>query len=88
MPRKPSAVIAEAVRALAAEQDEQRAQLEGISTKLDEILKVLRTTVDGHNEHRSHVVDQFNRLGARVLRTEQRIGALELVAGGSNGAAE
>lgn len=69
-----SEAVAEALTELAAEADSQH-QL------LHEIKGLLLRVLDDHNEQRAKVMDEFDRLGTRMLRTENRIGALELVAG-------
>ncbi len=74
-------IIAAGFREMADEMDEQRQLLEDIK-------RILVTSVDDQSEQRTHVRDEFNRLGGRVLRTENRVAALELVAGGRNGPAE
>lgn len=64
--RKPAAVVAEAVRALAAEQDEHRALLL-------EIKDVLVTLADGLAEHRQHTIQAMDDLGRRVRKLETRV---------------
>jgi hypothetical protein len=66
--------VAEALSELAAEADEQHRLLR-------EIKQLLITAIDGHNELRAKVIDDSDRAGIRMLRAENRIGALELVTG-------
>ncbi len=62
---KPSAVVAEAIRELSHELDEQRVLLESIKD-------ILVTLSDGLNEHRSHTIQQVSDLGERVQVLEVR----------------
>lgn len=66
--------IAEALSELATEQDDQHKLLMEIKGLL---LKVL----DEHNVQVDHTRDGFDRIGTRMLRVENRVGALELVTG-------
>jgi hypothetical protein len=66
--------VAEALMEMAAEADEQHKLLKEIKGLL---LKVL----DEHNVQTDHTRDGFDRIGTRMLRAENRIGALELVTG-------
>lgn len=69
-----NAATREALKELAAEADEQHKLLK-------EIKGMLMKVLDNHNEEKAKTMDAFDRLGTRVLRTENRVGALELVAG-------
>lgn len=64
--RKPSQVVAEAIRELAAEQDSNR-------VLLLEIKDVLVTLVDGLSEHRQHTMQAVSDLGKRVQQLETRL---------------
>jgi hypothetical protein len=79
-----NAVIAEAIRELAEGQEEINEKAGELIAKVDaqhklleDIKRILSTTVDGHNEHRAHVTDAMDRLGKRVLKVENRIAAVE-----------
>ena len=63
--RKPSQVVAEAIRELSHELDEQR-QL------LTDIKGILVHLSDGLSEHRQHTMQAVNELGKRVLQLEAR----------------
>jgi hypothetical protein len=70
-----NAIIAEALREIAEEQDEHH-------TLLMDIKRIVQTLADEQSEQRVHVQDGVSRLGTRVLKTEQRVSALELVVAG------
>jgi hypothetical protein len=72
-----NAIIAEAIRELAEGQEEANEKLSRQNELLEDIKRILAHTVDGHNEHRAHVRDGMDRLGTRLLRTENRVAALE-----------
>lgn len=64
--RKPSEVVAEAIREIAAEQDENRALLL-------EIKGLLVTLSDDLSSHRQHTINAVDDLGRRVRQVEARL---------------
>jgi hypothetical protein len=75
--------IAEAIKNLADDLDDQRSGSERRHDELMEQLKGIRFAVghwvDNHNETRSHVEEQFRREAEERRKLGSRIGALELV---------
>jgi hypothetical protein len=74
--------IAEAIKNLADDLDDQRSDSERRHDELMEQLKGIRFAVghwvDNHNETRSHVEEQFRREAEERRKLGSRIGALEL----------
>jgi hypothetical protein len=64
MARSSREVTADAIR-------EIDTRLGSIETMLADIRRIVVHLSDGQNEHRSHVQDQFDRLGTRVHHLER-----------------
>ncbi len=63
-------LTAEAIRALADGQDAQ-------TRLLEEIKRILVENLQKHADHRSHVLDAFDRAGIKHKNLEQRVADLE-----------
>lgn len=75
-----NAIIAEALRELAAGQDEQTELLHQVLEGQKQIRQAIVTLADGLAQHQHATRDAVDRLGTRVLSAEHRLAALEKAA--------